>query len=104
MKTSMNNQLPRLIQMAKRGKKEQIDFMFRLLDEQAILVTTRNVDYALSLVSDDEGIARIEEYLFNGTQIQRNYACLYFARRYEFTPVNKAYEMGLVDWHQAYSR
>lgn len=70
----------------------------------SILSTTRIVDYALSLVENDAGIARIEFYLFNGTQIQRNYCSLFFNRRGDWPVVKQAYEQGLIDEIQAYAR
>ncbi|MBI9107780.1 MAG: hypothetical protein JEZ04_13615 [Spirochaetales bacterium] len=70
----------------------------------ADLPTTRAVDFFLGLVEHQAGTDRIEYYLFNGTQIQRNYCTLYFARRNDWKPVNKAYKRGLIDAIQAYSR
>ena len=43
-------------------------------------------------------------YLFNGTQIQRNYACLFLNRLGEREPVKEAFEQGLIDEIQAFSR
>jgi hypothetical protein len=39
-----------------------------------------------------------------GTLIQRNYASLFLNRLGEWEPVKKAYELGLIDEVQAYSR
>jgi len=87
-----------------RGAPEDIDAVMRYLDEDADLPTTKVVDYYLGTVDGLEGMKRIEWYLFNGTQIQRNYATLYFSRMNEWALVNKAYETGLIDYAQAYSK
>lgn len=65
---------------------------------------TRYVDYALSLVITPEGFGRIRHYLFNGTQIQRNYASLYFNRLGEKGVVSEAYVLSLIDEIQAFAR
>lgn len=65
---------------------------------------TRYVDFAISLVENKSGIKRLEYYLFNGTQIQRNYASLFFNRRGDWEIVKKAYEKGLIDEIQAFAR
>jgi hypothetical protein len=70
----------------------------------ADLPTTRAVDFYLGRVENQAGVERIEHFLFNGTQIQRNYCTLYFVRRNEWKPVNRAYNLGLIDSIQAYSR
>ncbi len=88
----------------KRGLKNDIDEVVSLLDKNVDLPTTRAVDFYLSLVANKEGIKQIEFYLFNGTQIQRNYCTLFFARSDNWFLVNKAYKMGLIDRIQAYSR
>ncbi len=86
------------------GASADIDAVMAELDNNTDLPTTRAIDFFLSLVDSEEGIKRIEYYLFNGSQIQRNYCTLLFARRNEWKLVNRAYEMGLVDKTQAYSR
>jgi len=62
------------------------------------------VDYALSLVSNEEGISRLSYYLFNGSLIQRNYCSLFFNRRGDWKIVREAYELGLIDEIQAFAR
>lgn len=88
----------------KGGKQEDIDHVMEFLDETADIPVTRVVDYYLGTVNTIEGMKRIEYYLFNGTQIQRNYATLFFARINEWRIVNKAYKMGLIDYIQAFSK
>lgn len=87
-----------------RGNKEDITGVISLLNSSVDIPVTRAVDFYLSLVSNPEGLETIEYFLFNGTQIQRNYCTLFFARKNMWKPVNKAYEMGLIDAIQAYSR
>ncbi|MBN2735578.1 MAG: hypothetical protein JXR70_01265 [Spirochaetales bacterium] len=90
--------------MAMEGSAKSIDFLISCLDKNTDLPTTKRLDYALSFVTSQEGIGQLEHYLFNGTQIQRNYITLFFARRNEWPLVNRAYAMKLIDYRQAYSR
>lgn len=87
-----------------KGNREDILFVISLLNSEVDLPTTRAIDFYLGMVDKPEGISVLKEYLFEGTQIQRNYCTLYFARRNEWTLVNKAFELGLIDALQAYSR
>jgi len=86
------------------GKPEDVDYIMTFLSSDSDFATTRFVDFALSLISTADGIDRIEYYLFNGSQIQRNYSCLYLNRNTIFAPVLKAFKMGLIDEIQTYSR
>jgi DNA-binding MarR family transcriptional regulator len=88
----------------KRGFSPDIDRVMSLLHEKADLPTTKIIDYYLGTVRSEEGTARIKHYLFHGTQMQRNYSTLFFARRNDWPLVNQAYSMGLIDYAQAYSR
>ena len=90
-------------QKALRGSSCDIDSIMETLNE-ADLPITRAVDLYLGYVANKVGIERLEYYLFSGTRIQRNYCCLFFARRNEWKLVNKAYKDGCVDRTQAYSR
>ncbi len=90
-------------QKAIRGTSCDIDSIMEILNEADIPIT-RAVDFYLGYVSKDAGIKRLEYYFFSGTQIQRNYCCLFFARRNEWKLINKAYEEGRIDKIQAYSR
>ncbi len=96
--------LQELIESAEAGKASDIDIIMSYLSNKATLAHTRYVDYALSLVEDEEGVEQIEKYLFNGTLIQRNYCSLFFNRKDEWEIVKQAYQMGLIDEIQAYSR
>ena len=93
-----------LVERIQRGDPTQVDFVFELLQPGCGLVVTRFVDYALSLVESPDCIARVRYYLFHGNEIQRNYASLYFNRRYEWPIVKQAYEKGLIDQVQAFAR
>ncbi len=86
------------------GHIDNIDLVLSQLNETVDLPTTRAVDLYLGMVKNEQGIKQIEYYLFNGTQIQRNYCTLFFARRNDWLLVNKAYKLGLIDKIQAYSR
>jgi DNA-binding MarR family transcriptional regulator len=90
--------------LCKSGSKYDIDCVISFLDQDVDIPTTKYVDYYLGTVTNPQGIERIEHYLFNGTQIQRNYSTLFFLRRNEWQAVNKAYKLGLIDYKQAYSR
>jgi DNA-binding MarR family transcriptional regulator len=91
-------------ELCERGSAEDIDRVMEYLTEGADLPTTKIVDRYLCSVKSMEGMKRIEHYLFNGTQIQRNYCTLFFVRINVWTPVNRAYRMGLIDYIQAYSK
>lgn len=93
-----------LVDRANSGNIEDVDYILNHLTSDVTLSVTKFVDYALSLVVSDVGVARIEYYLFNGTQIQRNYCSLFFNRRGDWPIVKKAYERGLIDEIQAYAR
>jgi hypothetical protein len=68
------------------------------------LAESKFIDFALGQIDTDEGVKTLEYYLFHGTQIQRNYCALYFGRRDEYLLLRKAYEEGLIDAKQAFSR
>lgn len=85
------------------GRKMDVDCLMEALISRDDLATSRLVDFALSLVNTREGIARLNEYLFNGTQMQRNYAALYFKRRGQVDLLDEAVAQGRIDREQAYS-
>jgi hypothetical protein len=87
-----------------RGEAGDIDVVLSLLNDKVDLPTTKAIDLYLGQVTAPQGIKRVEYYLFNGTPIQRNYCTLFFARRGDWSIVNEAYDRGLVDGEQAYSR
>jgi hypothetical protein len=91
-------------ELCRSGTAESIDRVMEFLDETSDIPVTRVVDYYLGTVKSIEGMKRIEYYLFNGTQIQRNYATLFFVRINDWKLVEKAYKMGLIDYIQANSK
>ena len=97
-------QLYDLITSAEKGDSSDIDFIMQNLSPESTFEMTRYIDFALGLVINKMGIARIEFYLFNGTQIQRNYASLFFNRRGDWEIVKKAFNQGLIDEIQAFAR
>jgi hypothetical protein len=92
------------IRLAKEGTKASIDEIMKHLNRSMTLAESKIIDFALGHVESDEGIQIMEHYLFHGTQIQRNYCTLYFGRRGEYLIIRKAYDEGLVDARQAFSR
>ncbi len=90
--------------LGRSGTAADVDAVMQHLHERTDFTTTRLVDFALSLVETGDGAERIHHYLFHGTQIQRNYAALYFKRRYEMAPLHKAVAEGKIDEVQAYLR
>lgn len=102
--TDYRESFSRIKERCLRGTAEDIDVVIALLDDHVDLPTTKAIDLYLGYVENSEGRARLAHYLLQGTQLQRNYITLYFARRNEWAPVNDAYAKGLVDWKQAYSR
>ena len=103
-KVVLSGKVKELMDRAKHGNVEDIDYILNYLTPNVTLSMTRFVDYALGCVESEAGITRIEYYLFNGTQIQRNYCSLFFNRRDDFSIVKRAYESGLIDEIQAYAR
>ncbi len=91
-------------QMGKAGTPEAIDIMMESLEIDPSSSPHKLVDYTLGLVKNLEGQLRIEHYLFNGTQVQRNYAALYFKRIGAVGILTEAVEMGCVDRIQAFSK
>lgn len=104
MKSPFVGQLRELIEKAQYGGAADIDIIMGTLTQQATFEETRYVDYALSLVENEEGIERIKYFLFHGTLIQRNYASLFLNRLGEWREVRKAFEQGLIDEIQAFAR
>ncbi|MBC8374786.1 MAG: hypothetical protein H8E26_02005 [FCB group bacterium] len=96
--------LNQIIENCRRGSKADIDDILGLLTSTVDLTVRRNVDFHLGGVTNPEGLARLEYYLFHGSQIQRNYATLFFARRDEWPLIHRAHKLGLIDYRQAYSR
>ena len=98
------NSLGHYVSLAAGGTKEAVNTIMKDLNKKATLAQTKFIDYALGLVNTKEGRDRIEYFLFFGTQMQRNYSALYFGRLDEYALLRKAYEKGLIDARQAFSR
>lgn len=96
--------LQKYIELAKEGTAESIAGIMADLTLETPIVETKYIDFALSYINSEEGLSVMEEYLFKGSQIQRNYATLFFARLGEYLIIRKAYDMGLIDQKQAFSR
>ena len=96
--------LQHYIELAQEGTEESIGEIMADLNENTDIVDTKYIDFALGHVSGEEGMKVMEDYLFKGTKIQRNYATLYFARLGEYLIIRKAYDLGLIDARQAFSR
>ena len=94
----------RIRELCSGGSAVDIDRVMAYLNDEVELPVTKAVDFYLGMVSNPEGIGRIEYHLFNGTPIRRNFATLFFARRNDWHLVNEAVRLGLVDHTQAYSR
>ena len=90
--------------LGRSGTVVDVDSLMHHLHERVDFTTTRLVDYALGLVETQEGADRIRHYLFNGAQIQRNYAALYFKRRDEMALLHEAVTRGKIDEIQAFLR
>ncbi len=96
--------LRRAIALAKTGTRTAIDEITATLTPDISIAESKFIDFALSHVESEEGIRVMEDYLFHCTQIQRNYAALYFGRRGEYPLLRRAYEAGAIDGIQAFSR
>ena len=85
------------------GRVSDVDFLMENLDLSRTFSRCKVIDYALSLVSSPEGQTRIRHFLFNGSQVQRNYAALYFKRRGNVQLIDEAVQRGCIDELQGYS-
>jgi hypothetical protein len=104
IKNKFSGQLYDLITKAENGDPNDVDFIMQNLNSESTFAMTRYIDFSLGLVTNEKGIARIEHYLFNGSQIQRNYSSLFFNRRGDWEIVKKAFHLGLIDEIQAFAR
>jgi hypothetical protein len=92
------------MKLAEEGSKASIDEIMKHLNKRMTIAESKFIDFALSQIDSDEGTEVMKHYLFHGTQVQRNYCTLYFARLGEYPLVREAYDKGLVDARQAFSR
>lgn len=96
--------LQQYIRLAREWTKASIDEIMSHLDEHMTIAESKFIDFALGHVESQEGLAVMEDYLFHGTQFQRNYCTLFFGRLGEYLIIRKAYDEGLIDARQAFSR
>lgn len=92
------------IGLAKEGTRASIDEIMKHLNMDMSIAESKIIDFSLSHVVSAEGMEAMQRYLFHGTQVQRNYCALYFARLGEYPIVRDAYDQGLIDAVQAFSR
>lgn len=92
------------MRLANSGTAQSVDAIMVDINMDMTIAASKIIDYSLGLVNSVEGLHRMEFYLFSGTQIQRNYCTLFFNRRGDWPLVRLAYERGLIDWKQAFSR
>ncbi|MBN3896463.1 MAG: hypothetical protein HWQ41_14715 [Nostoc sp. NOS(2021)] len=92
------------VAMGRTGGVSDVDTLMESLENEQNTATTKLVDYTLGLVNTNEGKDRIRHYLFNGTQIQRNYAALYFKRKGVKDILIEAVQQGCIDRVQAFSK
>ena len=92
------------VALAKEGTKDGVSAIMKKLNKNMTVGESKIIDFALGHVDTQEGIDAMKYFLFYGTQIQRNYCALYFGRKDEYILVRKAYEQGLIDARQAFSR
>ena len=105
--TSKSTHLARydeFVSYGNNGLPGDVDQLMAALITQDDLATSRLVDYALSLVSTREGIQQVRRYLFQGIQIQRNYAALFFKRKGWTDLLDEAIAQGKIDFEQAYAK
>lgn len=100
----MSTELDEYVKRANEGCTESVRKIMDKLDSDMTLEASRQLDYALSKITLPECVEVIKEYLFHGSQIQRNYAALYFGRIHEYFILREAYDKGLIDEKQAFSR
>ncbi|WP_375467126.1 hypothetical protein [uncultured Nostoc sp.] len=92
------------VAMARAGGVSDVDTLMDNLEYDRNSATYKLVDFTLGLVDTSQGQDRIRHYLFNGTQLQRNYAALYFKRKGAKDILIEAVQQGCIDRVQAFSK
>ena len=92
------------MELAREGNKASVKQLMDSLNSRMTLAESKFIDFALGEVATPEGVALIHHYFFHGTQLQRNYCALYFSRRGDHKLVRAAFDQGLIDDLQAFSR
>jgi hypothetical protein len=103
MKKTVKN-LDHYINLAGSGTAQSVDSIMNDLNMDVTIAASKIIDYSLGFVRSDEGLKRMAFYLFNGTQMQRNYCAIFFNRRGDWQIVREAYLKGLIDYKQYFSR
>ncbi len=103
MKEHVKN-LDYYISLAGSGTAQSVDSIMRDLNTDITLAASKIIDYSLGFVRSEEGLERMAFYLFQGTQMQRNYCAIFFNRRGDWQIVREAYLKGLIDYKQYFSR
>lgn len=96
--------LNKLTELAQSGAASAVDAIMSHLHDKQHIIVCKKIDYVLSIIEDRDMRFRISHYLFNGTEIQRNYSALYFKRRGNAEILKKAYRQGCIDAKQAFSK
>ena len=104
MKTKETLSIERLAELAQSRKSSNVDMIMAYLNESQTLANCKKIDYVLSLIDCRNMRLRLKHYLFNGTEIQRNYAALYFKRRGSTEILKEAVHQRCIDEKQAFSR
>jgi len=91
------------LQRGQSGNLEDVDFLMQVLETEPSISAVKLVDFALGFVRTRQGKERLRYYLFEGAQIQRNYAANYFKRTGHADLLQKAYMEGKIDREQAFS-
>ncbi|MUG97547.1 hypothetical protein F7734_36575 [Scytonema sp. UIC 10036] len=102
--TQKSNRYDTFVAMGRTGAASDVDTLMESLENDQNSATFKLVDYTLGLVNTPQGKERIQHYLFNGTQRQRNYAALYFKRLGAKDILASAVKQGCIDRVQAFSK
>ncbi|MBN1996173.1 hypothetical protein JW935_01390 [candidate division KSB1 bacterium] len=95
--------LTELKQKAQSGTVMDVDDIMRTLNTTTDFLMQKKIDFSLGLICSPEGRGRIRHYLFRGTEIQRNYAALYFKRLGLLEILDEAVQRGCIDKVQAFA-
>ena len=90
--------------LAKQGTPESIGFLMNKINKNMTLAESKFLDFAIGHIVSEKGINVMRDYMFHGTPLQRNYCALFFNRMGDYQIVCDAFEKGLIDAIQAFSR
>lgn len=102
--TSGISRYDQFVSTGSSGREEDVDFLMNHLNQESNIASYKLVDFSLGLVKNRDGVKRIEHYLHNGSQQQRNYAALFFKRRGDISILREALHAGKIDKLQAMSK